>query len=110
MTYEENGSAAELDKFMRQCLREFPHVHSSLLKQMVATLAKIPPVSVQTTSTVPILLSVWGSIHVGEVECVRDACMVLFECTEGCRGLQTRATARAYAGPTLVHLVLKHAL
>ena len=44
LTFQENGAAAKLDNFMRQCLREFPHTHSSLLQQMVATLAKVSPV------------------------------------------------------------------
>ena len=44
LTFQENGVAAKLDNFMRQCLREFPHTHSSLLQQMVATLAKVSPV------------------------------------------------------------------
>lgn len=44
LTFQENGAAAKLDSFMRQCLREFPHTHSSLLQQMVATLAKVSPV------------------------------------------------------------------
>jgi len=38
--------AIELDKFLRQCLREFPCTHSALLQQMVATLAKVPAVSI----------------------------------------------------------------
>lgn len=44
LTFHENGAAAKLDNLMRQCLREFPHTHSSLLQQMVVTLAKVSPV------------------------------------------------------------------
>jgi hypothetical protein len=39
----EDGVAESLDRFLRQCLQEYPNLHSQLLRQMVATLAKTPP-------------------------------------------------------------------
>ena len=41
----DEGNAVEMDLFLRQCLRQFPFLQSALLKQLVATLAKIEPVS-----------------------------------------------------------------
>jgi hypothetical protein len=43
LTYREDGTPEALDRFLRQCLQEYPHVHSQLLQQMVTTLAKVPP-------------------------------------------------------------------
>ena len=41
-----DGDAVEMDLFLRQCLKQFPFLQSALLKQLVATLAKVKPVSV----------------------------------------------------------------
>ena len=41
----DEGNAVEMDLFLRQCLRQFPFLQSVLLKQLVATLAKVEPVS-----------------------------------------------------------------
>ena len=41
----EDGVAESLDRFLRQCLQEYPNLRSQLLREMVATLAKTPPVS-----------------------------------------------------------------
>ena len=41
----DDGKAVEMDRFLRQCLRQFPFLQSAVLKQLVATLAKIEPVS-----------------------------------------------------------------
>lgn len=44
LTFTETGLAVEMDLVLRQCLREFPHRHSVLLKQLVGTVAKVDPV------------------------------------------------------------------
>ena len=46
LTCGSNGEAFELDRFLRQCLRSYEHVHSMLLKEMVALLKDIPLVSI----------------------------------------------------------------
>ena len=38
----EDGKSLEAEKFMRQCLKEYPHIHSVLLKQLVSSLANVP--------------------------------------------------------------------
>ena len=43
--FDNGGDAVEMDLFLRQCLRQFPFLQSALLKQLVATLAKVEPVS-----------------------------------------------------------------
>ena len=48
LCFSEGGVAVEMDKTLRQCLREFPYHHSVLLKQIVKTLAKVEPVSMST--------------------------------------------------------------
>ncbi len=45
LQFEETGKAVQMDMLLRQCLREFPYPHLPLLKQMVTSLAKTPPVS-----------------------------------------------------------------
>ena len=44
LTFSDDGKPVEMDMLLRQCLREFPHPHIVLLKQMVASLAKTLPV------------------------------------------------------------------
>ena len=49
LVFGEHGEPIEIEKFMRQSLKQFPHVYSVLLKQMVATLSKIPLVRCRTS-------------------------------------------------------------
>ena len=46
-----------MDLFLRQCLREFPFLQCAILKQLVATLAKVKPVS--ACNTVLVKLASW---------------------------------------------------
>ena len=50
----EEGHAVEMDLFLRQCLREFPFLQCAILKQLVATLAKVKPVSACNTVLVKV--------------------------------------------------------
>ena len=38
----DTGVSLGIEKFLRQCLKEYPHIHSILLKQLVKTLADLP--------------------------------------------------------------------
>ena len=40
-----DGSYVERDAFLRECLKEYPHIQSPLWKQMVASAYKVPVVS-----------------------------------------------------------------
>lgn len=60
LCFTEGGVAVEMDTTLRQCLREFPHHHSVLLKQLVKTLAKVKP------GGPPSALSLFVSAIVGE--------------------------------------------
>ena len=42
LLFSDEGLPLEVEKFLRQSLKCFPHTHSLLLKQMVATLSEIP--------------------------------------------------------------------
>ena len=53
-----NAGAVEMDLFLRQCLRQFPFLQSALLKQLVATLAKVEPVSITVHAVVMIMADV----------------------------------------------------
>ena len=52
------GDAVEMDLFLRQCLRQFPFLQSALLKQLVATLAKVEPVSITVYAVMMIMADV----------------------------------------------------
>ena len=45
LTFSEAGKPVEMDLLLRQCLKEFPYHQIALLKQLVSSLAKTPPVS-----------------------------------------------------------------
>ena len=47
LQFKEDGSAVEVDLFLRDCLRCYPNTQSALLKQLVATLAKVSPVRIE---------------------------------------------------------------
>ena len=49
LLFSDDGLPLEVEKFLRQSLKSFPHVHSVLLKQVVATLADIPLVCIDHT-------------------------------------------------------------
>ena len=73
--------AVEMDLVLRQCLREFPHHHSVLLKQLVGTLAKVEPVRSLIANPVSLILLTsdlaigWAthcSVHVHVCHCRRE--------------------------------------
>ncbi|XP_064388098.1 ankyrin repeat and MYND domain-containing protein 2-like [Halichondria panicea] len=66
LTFSATGVPVELDRVLRQCLRDFPHIHSVLLKQLVSTLARVEP------GGPPSALSLFTSVIVGEKTSVAD--------------------------------------
>ena len=45
LTQSDDGKSLEVERFLRECLKSYPHVHSILLKQIISSVAKVPLVS-----------------------------------------------------------------
>lgn len=45
LLFSDEGLPLEVERFLRQSLKSFSYTHSIVLKQMIATLTKIPLVS-----------------------------------------------------------------
>ena len=56
LTCGSGGEVFELDRFLRQCLRSYEHIHSKLFKEMVASLTDTPLVSRNFVLLIPSLL------------------------------------------------------
>ncbi len=71
LTFSATGVPVELDRVLRQCLRDFPHIHSVLLKQLVSTLARVEPVRI------PSLVCVYHRV----CSIIRVVLRVLYHCS-----------------------------
>lgn len=44
LTFSDQGKSVEMDKLLRQCLREFSYPQLPMIYQIINTLAKVEPV------------------------------------------------------------------